>query len=737
MAATLSVSDQIRQLDDARKLVLGDVKYYPSVVNGILPIIGPSAPLELRRWGAEFLAEAFATPALPNGEKETMQPYVLPTLESLLENEREDPQVLRSVIQCVASIYPLAMRWIINNGYDTITWERMVAVKQKVLRIWDNAGPTVRICCIKFAQRVVLAQTATTGSELRYGGTLDVSLDKVPQGHQSLDPRNLEAEASGLLDRMLGALQESSDALIVDSTLNCMSIIIRARPATSNRIINALLAFNPLKLANSPLTPKTRVMIRSMEKTTRMLLIHLVKRDPHNPMVPRIQQHVERMMRTMADIFDNSGHKRPLEPPPQDDYEAKRPRLSQAQVRIPPLGPGPHSLADIFTLIDNSALRNFDVSQVPAPLVTRIAVTTLARLDPQVLSQAVDGVRGRLDALNNAPAPELNPNTAPLGVEEDDDEYEPDFYQAEDTEQILNKLDSSPTHELPLLDDGLTLKSFHLHQPSALTPEAALTAGNGTVTRVIEMMKSMEEPAKKSKAGFSRLAASSGNRDSWMTILARLATRSVAGLEETAIKDEDGSLTHQSLSSNIRDVLYSYVMEDFRKHIDVAVSWLCEEWYNDRLQQKKGGDRPLYYEKCCLRLIDGFLPYLHPQDKVLTRFLSEIPDLNKNVLSRVKHMCRDPSVVQLALTSLLYLIMMRPPAKEIALDTVQDIWTECKSQTTKINYPVMFTNVMNLVEEARPVAGKYLSKYRPSFMEAALNGAGNGSGQSASTAITA
>lgn len=112
MTATLSVSDQIRQLDDARKLVLGDVKYYPSVVKGILPIIGPSAPIELQRWGAEFLAEAFATPALPNGEKETMQPYVLTTLESMIENERGDPQVLRSIIQCAASIYPLALRWM-------------------------------------------------------------------------------------------------------------------------------------------------------------------------------------------------------------------------------------------------------------------------------------------------------------------------------------------------------------------------------------------------------------------------------------------------------------------------------------------------------------------------------------------------------------------------------------------------------------------------------------------------
>jgi symplekin len=209
MSSTLSLSDQIRQLNDARKLVLGDVKYYPNVVKGILPIIGPNAALELRQWGADFLAEAFATPALPNGEKETMQPYVLATLESLLENDREDPYVLRSVIQTAASIYPLALKWTINNGYDTITWERMVGIKQTILRIWETAPPTVRICCIKFAQRLVLAQSVASGAEGRYGGTLDVSLDKVPPNHQLLDPRTLEAEAAGILDRMLSVLQET------------------------------------------------------------------------------------------------------------------------------------------------------------------------------------------------------------------------------------------------------------------------------------------------------------------------------------------------------------------------------------------------------------------------------------------------------------------------------------------------------------------------------------------------
>ncbi|UKZ77604.1 hypothetical protein TrVFT333_005328 [Trichoderma virens FT-333] len=689
-SSALSVPDQIRQLNDARKLVLGDVKYYPSVVRGILPIIGPKAPIELRRWVTDFLAEAFATPALPNSEKETMQPYVLTTLESLIENE-VDAQVLRNVIQTAASIYPLAMRWIINNSYDTVTWERMVSIKQKILQLWDNVPPTVRICCIKFAQRVVLAQSVASGAEHRYGGGLDVSLDKVPPNHQTLDPRTLEAEASGLLDRMLSILQGNNDGLLVDATLNCLSIMVRTRPAMSSRILNALLNFNPLQAANSPLTPKTKVMIKSMEKTARLLLIHLSKRDPHNPIVPRIQQHVEGTMRMVAELFDSAGRKRPLEPRPQDGYDAKRPRIEASQIQIPPW--------------------------VQAPIAWLM-------LDAQVLAKAVDGVRGRLETLNNSPPAELNPNTAPLGVEEDEDDYEPDFYQAEDTEQILNKLDSAPAPAVaePIisLDDTLGLRSFSLPQPQQLTPEMALNAGNGTVTRVLDMMKSLDEPGtKKQKAGFSRLAASSESRDSWMTILTRLATRSSAGLEEISVKAEaDESSRPPSLNNSIREILYNYIMEDFRKHIDVAVSWLCEEWYNDKVQQKAGGDHPLYYEKCTLRLIDGFLPYLHPQDKVLTRFLSEIPELNRAILSRVKHMCRDPSVTQLALTSLLYLVIMRPPIKEAALDTVQDIWTD--------------------YEDARTMAGKYLTKYRPLFLENATNGQGNGSPAPvpAGTAIT-
>jgi symplekin len=41
----------------------------------------------------------------------------------------------------------------------------MIAIKQRILRIWDDAAPAVKLCCIKFAQRVVLAQTTATSME--------------------------------------------------------------------------------------------------------------------------------------------------------------------------------------------------------------------------------------------------------------------------------------------------------------------------------------------------------------------------------------------------------------------------------------------------------------------------------------------------------------------------------------------------------------------------------------------
>ncbi|KAI0106219.1 mRNA cleavage and polyadenylation specificity factor complex subunit [Nemania sp. FL0031] len=770
-APQLSVADQIRQLEGARKLVLKDVSYYPQVIQATLPIIGPSSQVEFRRWGSEFLAEAFATPAVPLSNKETLSLVVLDTLKSLVEDPKQDVLVLRSVIQAAAILsvdlaaaaaaaaaaptaivcdlacgcpllfdcpqhFPFAPHFLaegpiadletfvrINNSYDSATWERMTAIKTRIRDIWDTAPLTVRICCIKFVQRVVLAQTSSVNPEPRRGDPLDISRNMVPPIHPALDGDQLEAEASGLLDRMLSILEnESSDPLLVDATLNTLSILIRQRPKTSNRIVSTLFNFNPLKLATTaPLSPKTKVLVKSMEKTTRMLLTHLYRRDPHNPLAGRMQQYVERLLRSRAEIFDETGRKRAMIDQ-ANALEAKRQRTtalsSQPQIEITPLKPGANTLAEVFTFTTNDGLKKFNVSDtIPAPLAARISVRTIAQLDPDILQRAIDGVRARLVALHEARQQPINPETAPLDVEEDEDDYEPDYYAAEDTEQLMNKLESSPSDEgrglqAPVLG-ALALPAFKLPAPPTLDPEQAAIVGQSAIVRVFGTMQTLEDPAtKKSKAGLNRLAASSYDRDSWITVLTRLATRANAGLDEISVKEEGNTvaLPKISMSDSIREMLYAYILEDFRKRIDVAVSWLSEEWYKERVQQRivsspdQPRDVPANYEKWTLRLVDAFLPYLHAQDRVLTRFLSELPELTTSILTRVNTLCRDPSLVNLALTSLYYLVMFRPPVRNIALDTVQDIWTE--------------------YEDARPTAAKYLQRWRPGFVDAAQQGVG-------------
>ncbi|KFZ03382.1 hypothetical protein V502_10996 [Pseudogymnoascus sp. VKM F-4520 (FW-2644)] len=705
-APTLSVSDQLSQLDAARNLVLGDGNYYPQIIQGILPIIGPTARVELRRWGADFLAETFSNPTVSSSQKETLSLIVLENLKSMIENFNEDPAVVKSVVQTAASIYPFVLRWIINNPYDKPTWERMAAIKTRILRIWDTAAPGIKICCIKFSQRVVLAQTAPPDGDARHGDPLDISLALVPPNHALIPQRNLEAEASGLLDRMLGVLHENpTDAVLIDATLNSLSILIRARPTIANKILHAILNFNPLKLANSPMTPKSRVMAKSMEKTTRILLMHVHKRDPQGPMALRIQQYVERLIRSRTEIFDEAHRKRGPPELVDGNDSAKRQKVGASvaapitNLVIPPLTPGPHTIAELFTITQDKGLI-FDVSQIPEDLVASIGVALMSQLDEGLLKQAIKGVRDRFESFGTQTAiSQLNPDTAPLGVDEDDDDYEPDFETAEDTEQILNKLDNAPPEESPDRPPVVALGPFKMPEPQALTSEEVMENGKNTVARVFSVMQTLEDPTlKKNKAGINRLAASTYDREAWVTIVTRLATRAPAGLEDTAgVVKSEGADAKVTLGDNIRDALYLYVLEDFRHRIETAVAWLCEEWYNDRIQGKAGAVTTSHYDKWVLRVLDGMMPYLDARDKVLTRFLGEIPRLTAEMLERVKGLCRDPAMVNLALTSLLYLVMMRPPVREIALDAVEDVW--------------------RTYDDAKPMAAKYLTKWRPGFIE--------------------
>jgi symplekin len=54
------------------------------------------------------------------------------------------------------------------------------------------------------------------------------------------------------------------------------------------------------------------------------------------------------------------------------------------------LTPGPHTIAELFTITTDQALTAFDVAQLSEDLVVKIGITILQRINADTLNQAVE-----------------------------------------------------------------------------------------------------------------------------------------------------------------------------------------------------------------------------------------------------------------------------------------------------------------------------------------------------------
>lgn len=404
-------------------------------------------------------------------------------------------------------------------------------------------------------------------------------------------------------------------------------------------------------------------------------------RLPTQPLAGRIDQYLQRLHQSRIEIFDEGSRKRSAAVEPTDGLDsAKRQKLGtpvQAQQQWPPpLPAGPISVAQLFTLTDDQGSRNFDVKAIPPDLVLRILVPLLHTIDSNRMNDNINAIRARWLQLTD-PAAQTRLNTQPPArppLYEDDDDYEPDF-PTEDAEQLNNRLDQDAA-AVDAAGPEMTLGPFRLPTPPPLSDRETAEWSSGTVERVFGYMAALNEPSKKIQpgSGFSRLAARNYDHDAWMTIISRLASRAPAGLEDpSAVKKEElsngdiastRSLPHQP-ADIIREKLILHIVQDFRKRIGDAITWLNEEWYNDQVQRRnyeqqtrdsdtQVSEPVMHYEKWLLRVLDGILPYLDVRDKVLIRFLSEVPELPEAAMGKVKSLARDPERVTLATSAIQY-----------------------------------------------------------------------------------
>lgn len=749
-----TTANVLAQLNQARQIVLANAGVYPQVVPGIIGVVGPNSHLDLRRWGADFLAETFASPVLAAEEKQKLCLGILDTLTGYLRRkeergEEEDVQVVKSTVQCAASIYPLVFRHTVHNPKDDVSWSKMAGIKSWVLRQMDNVEAGVKICCIKFVARVVQVQTSGLISDPRRPEQNEISLALVPRDHPVIPPSNLEAEASGLLDRLLGVLQDNlTDALVVTATLNSLASLVHKRASVSNKIVTTTLNFNPLTLANGRLDGKDKVHMKSMARTTWVFLINLLKRNPQHPLGQRIQHRAEQLKESLANILAGGGAGKRKEPDEPTDGldEAKRRRVEtdaangttpvlqqQQQQRTPqpptypPLPPGPASVAQLFTLTQDPAAAGFHVAAIPPQLVAQLVPPLLQSIDQPRLDSALNAIRARYLQVTSEPPPSALDAAKEASGVEDEEDYDPST-SFPGQAQVMNQLDQLAPEGV---SQDVAVGPFRLPSPLPLTEKERLEFAKVAQLRLFATLKDLDDQRAKglskkveAEKGFNRLlAVGSQDREGWITLITRLATRGTYQLD-----DEDGQVKQEGddgeravmrksaadsyhLPNLIREALKDYVITDFRRRIDVGIAWLSEEWYADRLalQQRQSSsgesgppsteDLPNYAYNST-SLLESLIPYLDVKDgRFLIRFLSEIPQLSGVHMQLVKKVADDPERVQVATQALLYLIMLRPPVRDMAVDAAVELWRENA--------------------DAKAAAAKILTKWRPAVLKEA------------------
>lgn len=395
-------------------------------------------------------------------------------------------------------------------------------------------------------------------------------------------------------------------------------------------------------------------------------------RNENEPFATRIKQHLDRLAQVRLETLEEGSRKRAFPNEPTDGLnDAKRIRVEAevaGRANYPSLPPGPVSVAQLFTLTTDPELSEFDVTHLP---LDKLVGMTLQALQQSSLDEAISCVRSRYEYLGKsqslAEQSQIVPATAP---DEEEEDYEPDFEPIEDFEEVSNNVDVVPSEEnLPTPTD-LALGLFKLPQPPPLTTEETYQVGRSMFSRVMNNVNLLEDASsKKKRTGLNRLAGSNYDQEAWITIIARMMTRAAGGADNESVTEDDSLQTVISkeeaagarLTHTTRDQLWRYIIEDFRARIHLAILWLNEEWSNDIAHaQSTEGERgepgsltvnTPNYDYWVIKVLDIIIPYLDSKDKLLIRFLSEIPAINEKILQRVKGLARDPERAVLAVNA--------------------------------------------------------------------------------------
>ena len=294
----------------------------------------------------------------------------------------------------------------------------------------------------------------------------------------------------------------------------------------------------------------------------------------------------------------------------------------------------------------------------------------------------------------------------------DFDDYDPEEI-AIDTESRPSRAHDEQEDERMIRPDldALALSTFELPHPEPLSTTRLKADFQACIERILHSLKDLESsttqragqpPAGGKSINLSSLAISEWDADARTILLTRLSARAL-----TSPSPSDDS----PLPNLLRERLFEYIMTNFRIHMDLIITWLTEEWYNDRLTKAN------VYSKWATRILDNILPFIEMKDsKIFLRFLGDLPWMTGEMVGKLGVLCLDPERIKLGFAGIKYLLLLRPPVRGDCIALLVDLY-ENRNTPPLVLTRAFWSGVLMLDADTRKMSAEVLRRWAPGKLE--------------------
>ncbi|KAF9557340.1 hypothetical protein CPC08DRAFT_710481 [Agrocybe pediades] len=705
LAAPANSPEQAQLLATLRESLENHPTPIPILIQTLISVLVNPGDSLLKRWILDLLHFAICRANLSLEQRTQMALKALDTLVQLIDDPQ--PAIVKVVIQCLTTVYPLVFRHLCTNRTSPAPWTALSNVKSRIVElIWaQNANEGLKISAMKFIQRVILVQTRGI-SDPRVQNKNDPNISFCPADHPFIHVAKLEAEGQKLLEALATLLYTSPDVDLLSALLNSWGNLVKHRPATLPLVITTLRSWTPAALVG-----QSASNIKSVEKAVRILLNHIARLPGSSQYAGQISAALEQQGQRMDKAAAEEKKRKALV------LESKK-RPSSTSV-----DPVDNKRVKLETEVaqSSSALSNFDFTLLPAPLITNLIVANLNAFTEEELISLVNNYRqsrGLVSAVTAASIPEVPPEPTkplPIGatsagsqpmpmtgvvdgtraqdvevvvkhepvdplkmdIDEEELEYEP--------EKLNEALSGAPATNEDMVDispesfaPDFQLVDFKLPPPKDLSADERMSLVSSSISRIWDGADDLRAMGDALSPDSIQAGGNSAS-EMWMLLLVRMITRVAEPPAEMSGDEESTALTDYYVHQDeLRQKLCDYIMADFPQRVRLATTWMNEEWYNDQVRLTKKGDWRPNYETWLNQIVVSYQTILDGKDKTFARFLLDLPSIPPEVLDLLRDLCTDsssPDRMAIGFTSLRGFVVQRPSLRMEALNVLLELTT--------------------------------------------------------------